>query len=127
MKSILVLLILSSTLLSANSNAHEQTPAYERHWSGPVYAKQYTVTNGYDASAVYKWIVLEKNYQPAEGWKVNKPYSKTGPGVSDTVTFKFKVDTERKLYVCSVLMEINNEVPDIASSVCSRLWLKRAS
>ena len=121
----LALFILSSTLLSASSNAHEQSPAYATHWSGPVYAKQYTVINYENSSAVYKWSVLEKDYSPAKGWKVTKAYSKTGPGMSDTVTFKFKVDNERKLLICSTLVEINNEIPDIASSVCSRLWLKR--
>jgi hypothetical protein len=121
----LALTILSSTLLPASSNAHEQQPAFEKHWSGPVYVKQYTVTNYKVSNAVYKWTVLEKDYSLAEGWKVNKAYSKTGPGASDTVTFKFKVDDERKLLVCSTLVEINNEIPDITSSVCSRLWLKR--
>jgi len=122
----LALFILSSTLLSASSNAHEQSPAFEKHWSGPVYTKKYTVKNYENSSAVYKWFVLEKDYSDAKGWKSSKLYSKTGPGMSDTVTFKFKVEDERKLYVCSVLVEMNNEIPDIASAVCSRLWLKRA-
>ena len=113
-------------LLASNSFAHDQSPVYEKHYTGKVFSKSYTVTNYPNVSAKYAWTVKNKNGTPASDWRVNKEVVKTGPGQSVTVRFDFKVKKERKLLVCSTLVEINNEIPDIASSVCSRLWLKRA-
>lgn len=127
MTFILVSLTLLSTLLFVSSNAlaHSQDPGYEKHYSGPVFTKSYTVTNYPTGFAKYEWFVLEKDYTPATGWRVDKRVVATGGGDSKTVHFKFKVDTERKLLVCSKLVEMNNEKPSISSVVCSRIWLKR--
>ena len=116
--------VIAVALLPSFASAHSMQPGFETELSAtPEYVKTYELTNEYPHPAVYEIKVYEKDWTPAEGWKSKKPFYKLFPDSTAQVKIKFKVGAQRKLYVCSLLTEIDihGTKASMISRVCSRL------
>ena len=125
-----VLIALALTFASALTFAHSMSPAFEVEQAlTPVHTKVYTLTNKYPFPAVYEVEVLNKDESLAGDWKTDKTEYNLLPNSSRKINIKFKVSTQRKLLVCTKLIEIGtkNEKASIISRVCSRLIINGVS
>ena len=122
--------ILALALLPSLASAHSMSPGFETEIAPlPTFVKTYELTNDYPHPAVYEIRVYEKDWTPAEGWKVQKPEYKLYPDNSAQVKIKFKVGAQRKVLVCSVLTEIDvhGTKASLISRICSRLIITPVS
>lgn len=118
-----ILIALALTFASTLTFAHSMSPAFEVEQAlTPVHSKVYTLTNNYDHPAVFIIQVFNKDGTTAEGWKTDKTIYNLNPRSSREVLIKFKVKEQRKLLVCSTLVEIgkNHDKANVISRICSR-------
>ena len=116
--------VIALALLPSFAFAHSMQPGFETELSAtPEFVKTYEITNEYPHPAVYEIRVFEKDWTLAEGWISKKPFYKLFPDSTAQVKIKFKVGAQRKLYVCSILTEIDihGTKASMISRVCSRL------
>ena len=116
--------VIALALLPSFASAHSMEPGFETELSAtPEFVKTYEITNHYPHPAVYEIKVYEKDWTPAEGWKSKKPFYRLFPDSTAQAKIKFKVGAQRKLYVCSLLTEIDihGTKASMISRVCSRL------
>jgi len=116
--------ILALALLPSFASAHSMSPGFETELAPlSTFVKTYDLFNTYPHPAVFEMQVFEKDWTPAEGWKAEKPFYKLFPDNVAEVKVKFRVGAQRKLYVCSVLKEIDvhGTTANMISRVCSRL------
>ena len=116
--------VIAFALLPSFASAHSMQPGFETELSAtPEFVKTYEITNEYPHPAVFEIRVYEKDWTPAEGWKSKKPFYRLFPDSTVQAKIKIKVGAQRKLYVCSLLTEIDTHGTKAAmiSRVCSRL------
>jgi hypothetical protein len=124
-KTLLAMLLLGPSL----AMAHSMTPGYEVHGTlGRVFPMEYTLKNNYDFPAVFELEVFNKDYTPADGWRAPKTEFKLNPGSERKINLDIRVESQRKLLVCTTLKEKGREgeKTSIISRVCSRLVVNGA-
>jgi hypothetical protein len=104
--------------------AHSMQPGFETDYAvTPTHEKTYVLENAYKFPATYEVRVYNKDFTPAEGWRVKKATWKLLPESKKRIPIQFKAEGQRKLIVCTRLIGVGkqDEKPSIISRVCSRL------